>query len=35
MVYDEPTRVPRLYGDDDLPWIGALLDIVEQSVGEP
>jgi predicted nuclease of restriction endonuclease-like RecB superfamily len=35
MVYEEPTRIPRLYNDDDLPWIAKLLDIVEQSVGEP
>lgn len=35
MVYEEPTRVPRLYGADDLPWIAKLLDIVELSVGEP
>ena len=35
MVYEEPTRVPRLYVESDLPWIGQLLDIVEQSVGEP
>lgn len=34
MVY-EPTRVPRLFGIDDLPWIAKLLDIVEQSLGEP
>jgi predicted nuclease of restriction endonuclease-like RecB superfamily len=35
MVYEEPTRIPRLYNDDDLPWIAKLLDIVEQSLGEP
>lgn len=35
MVYEEPSRVPRLYGADDLPWIGRLVDIVQQSVGEP
>lgn len=35
MVYEEPGRVPRLYGADDLPWIGELVDIVEQSVGQP
>jgi predicted nuclease of restriction endonuclease-like RecB superfamily len=35
MVYDEPARVPRLYDDGDLPWIGQLLDLVEQTVGEP
>lgn len=35
MVYEEPARVPRLYGPDDLPWIGKLVDIVEQSVGQP
>jgi predicted nuclease of restriction endonuclease-like RecB superfamily len=35
MVYEEPARVPRLYDADDLPWIGKLLDIVEQSVGQP
>ena len=35
MVYEEPSRIPRLYGDEDLPWIAALLDIVEQSVGAP
>jgi len=35
MVYEEPARVPRLYNDGDLPWITRLLDIVEQSVGEP
>jgi predicted nuclease of restriction endonuclease-like RecB superfamily len=35
MVYEEPTRVPRLYDADDLPWIGKLLDLVEQSAGEP
>jgi predicted nuclease of restriction endonuclease-like RecB superfamily len=35
MVYEEPTRVPRLYGVDDLPWIAQLVDVVERSVGEP
>jgi predicted nuclease of restriction endonuclease-like RecB superfamily len=35
MVHDEPARVPRLYGADDLPWISKLLDIVEQAAGEP
>ncbi len=35
MVYEEPTRVPRLYDAQDLPWIAKLLDIVEQSTGEP
>jgi predicted nuclease of restriction endonuclease-like RecB superfamily len=35
MVYEEPARVPRLYDDGDLPWITQLLDIVEDSVGEP
>jgi predicted nuclease of restriction endonuclease-like RecB superfamily len=35
MVYEEPTRVPRLFGPDDLPWIAKLLDVVEQAVGEP
>lgn len=35
MVYDDPTKVPRLYDADDLPWIGKLLDVVEHSVGEP
>lgn len=35
MVYEEPARVPRLYDEGDLPWIGKLLDIVEQSLGEP
>jgi predicted nuclease of restriction endonuclease-like RecB superfamily len=35
MVYEEPARVPRLYDEADLPWIAQLLDIVEQSVGEP
>jgi predicted nuclease of restriction endonuclease-like RecB superfamily len=35
MTCDEPARIPRLYGDDDLAWIAALLDVVEQSIGEP
>ncbi|TMQ08366.1 MAG: DUF790 family protein [Deltaproteobacteria bacterium] len=35
MVYEEPARIPRLYDEADLPWIGKLLDVVEQSVGEP
>ena len=35
MVYEEPARVPRLYDEGDLPWIAQLLDLVEQSVGEP
>jgi predicted nuclease of restriction endonuclease-like RecB superfamily len=35
MVYEEPARIPRLYGEDDLPWIARLVDIVEQSVGQP
>ena len=35
MVYEEPARVPRVYDAGDLPWIARLLDIVEQSVGEP
>jgi predicted nuclease of restriction endonuclease-like RecB superfamily len=35
MVNEAPARVPRLYGADDLPWIGKLLDLVEQSAGEP
>lgn len=35
MVYEEPTRIPRLYGTDDLPWIARLVDIVEQAAGEP
>jgi predicted nuclease of restriction endonuclease-like RecB superfamily len=35
MVYEEPTRVPRLYDADDLPWIARFVDIVEQSVGQP
>jgi predicted nuclease of restriction endonuclease-like RecB superfamily len=35
MVYEEPARVPRVYDAVDLPWIARLLDIVEQSVGEP
>jgi uncharacterized protein len=34
MVYEEP-RAPRLYGDDDLPWISRLLEIAERAVGEP
>ncbi|HEX4419910.1 MAG TPA: DUF790 family protein, partial [Kofleriaceae bacterium] len=34
MVYEEP-RVPRLYDSSDLPWIGQLIDLVEQAVGEP
>jgi predicted nuclease of restriction endonuclease-like RecB superfamily len=34
MVYEEP-RVPRLYDPSDLPWIGQLIDLVEQAVGEP
>lgn len=34
MVYEEP-RIPRLYDETDLPWIARLLDLVEQSVGEP
>jgi predicted nuclease of restriction endonuclease-like RecB superfamily len=35
MRYDESARGPRLYDAEDLPWIGKLLDLVEQSVGEP
>ena len=35
MGYDEPARVPRLYDARDLPWIAKLLDVVEQSAGEP
>lgn len=35
MVYEASARLPRLYDDRDLPWIGQLLDIVEQTVGEP
>jgi predicted nuclease of restriction endonuclease-like RecB superfamily len=35
MVYEEPSRIPRLYDADDLPWIARLLDLVEQSVGQP
>jgi len=35
MACEEPARSPRLYGDDDLVWIARLLDIVEQSAGEP
>ena len=35
MVYEEPAQVPRLYDEGDLPWIAQLLDVVEQSVGEP
>ena len=35
MVYEEPSRIPRLYDASDLPWIGKLVDIVMQSVGEP
>ncbi|HEX3764347.1 MAG TPA: DUF790 family protein [Kofleriaceae bacterium] len=35
MVHDESARVPRLYDETDLPWIAQLLDIVEQTVGEP
>lgn len=35
MVYEEPSRIPRLYGPEDLPWIAKLVDIVEQSVGQP
>jgi predicted nuclease of restriction endonuclease-like RecB superfamily len=34
MVYEEPARAPRLYDDGDLGWIGKLVDVVEQSVGE-
>ncbi len=30
MRYDEPV-VPRLYGAEDLPWIGQLLGVVEQA----
>lgn len=35
MVYEEPSRIPRLYDASDLPWIGKLVDIVERSLGEP
>jgi predicted nuclease of restriction endonuclease-like RecB superfamily len=35
MVYEEPSRIPRLYDAGDLPWIGKLVDLVEQAVGEP
>ncbi len=35
MVYEEPSRIPRLYGAEDLPWIAKLVEIVVQSVGEP
>jgi predicted nuclease of restriction endonuclease-like RecB superfamily len=35
MVYEEPSRIPRLYGAEDLPWIARLIDVVVQSVGEP
>jgi len=35
MVYEEPSRIPRLYGVDDLPWIAKLVDLAVQSVGEP
>src|SRR5687768_11159152 len=34
MVYEEP-HVPRLYDASDLPWVAALLDVVERSLGEP
>src|SRR5215470_16888697 len=34
MAYEGP-RVPRVYDESDLPWIAKLLDVVEQSVGEP
>jgi predicted nuclease of restriction endonuclease-like RecB superfamily len=33
--YEQAARVARLYGEPDLPWIGSLLDIAEQSLGEP
>jgi predicted nuclease of restriction endonuclease-like RecB superfamily len=35
MVHDEPSRVPRLYTEDDLPWIHRLIDLAEQARGEP
>jgi predicted nuclease of restriction endonuclease-like RecB superfamily len=35
MGYEEPARSPRLYDESDLHWIAKLLDVVEQSVGEP
>ena len=35
MVYEEPSRIPKLYDASDLPWVGKLVDIVMQSVGEP
>lgn len=35
MMYEEPAQIPRLYGASDLPWITKLLDIAEQSSGEP
>lgn len=35
MGYEQPARVPRLYDASDLPWIGKLLDLAEQSSGGP
>ena len=35
MAYEPASRVPRLYDEGDLPWITRLVDVVEQSVGEP
>ncbi|HEX2688163.1 MAG TPA: DUF790 family protein [Kofleriaceae bacterium] len=35
MVYEEPGRIPRLYGEGDLSWIAKLVDLIEQSVGLP
>src|SRR5262245_18069628 len=34
MVYEAP-RAPRVYDESDLAWIAKLLDVVEESVGEP
>src|SRR5215470_2289260 len=34
MAYEGP-RVPRVYDESDLAWIAKLLDVVEESVGEP
>lgn len=35
MAHEKQARMPRLYDERDLPWIGGLLDVVEGTVNEP